>query len=86
MARSHRRLGITITTPARQEFYDITAQVLDLVAETGVSEGVVMAYTQHTSCCVFIQEESEDVTYYGMQLILRWSSAAPALTARSRLR
>lgn len=63
--------SFTITTPARQEFYDITEQVLDLVAETGVSEGVAMAYTQHTSCCVFIQEESEDVTYYGMQLILQ---------------
>ena len=31
----------------------------------------MIAYTQHTSCCVVIQEESEDVTYYGTQLILQ---------------
>lgn len=63
--------SFTISTPARQEFYDVTEQVVALVAEAGVREGVAMAYTQHTSCCVFLQEESEDVTYYGMQLILQ---------------
>lgn len=63
--------SFVLTTPARQEFFDITDEMTTAVAESGVTEGIAMAYTQHTSCCIFIQEESEDVTYYGTQLILQ---------------
>jgi secondary thiamine-phosphate synthase enzyme len=63
--------SFVVTTPARQEFFDVTDQVTALVAESGITTGIVVAYTQHTSCCVLIQEESEDVTYYGTQLILQ---------------
>ena len=63
--------SFVLTTPARQEFFDVTDRVEALVAESGVTGGVVIAYTQHTSCCVILQEESEDVTYYGTQLILQ---------------
>ena len=62
---------LTIATSARQEFFDVTDEVAGLVADSGVTAGIAVAYTQHTSCCVFIQEESEDVTYFGTQLILQ---------------
>lgn len=60
-----------IETPARQEFFDVTAQFEDFVAGTGVRDGLAVAYSAHTSCCVVLQEESEDVTYYGTQLLLQ---------------
>ncbi|MCA0293864.1 MAG: YjbQ family protein [Actinobacteria bacterium] len=63
--------SLTIATPARPEFFDITENLIALVAESGIADGIAVAYTQHTSCCVLIQEESEDVTYYGTQLILQ---------------
>lgn len=63
--------SFVVNTPARQEFFDVTDEVTRLVADSGVTDGLAMAYTQHTSCCVLIQEESEDVTYYGTQLILQ---------------
>lgn len=63
--------SFVIATPARQEFFDVTDRVEELVAGSGVTAGVAMAFTQHTSCCVLIQEESEDVTYLGTQLILQ---------------
>jgi len=63
--------SFVIATPARQEFFDVTDQVTALVEESGIAAGIAVAYTQHTSCCVLIQEESEDVTYYGTQLILQ---------------
>ncbi|WP_055585795.1 YjbQ family protein [Streptacidiphilus griseoplanus] len=62
---------MTIETPARQEFFDVTAEFQTFVAGTGVRDGIAMAYSAHTSCCVFLQEESEDVTYYGTQLLLQ---------------
>jgi secondary thiamine-phosphate synthase enzyme len=63
--------SFTVSTPARQEFFDITDQVIRFVADSGVTEGIVQAFTPHTSCCVLIQEESEDITYYGTQLLLQ---------------
>ncbi len=65
------RASIAIDTPARQEFFDVTPQLEDFVAESGITDGLVIAYSAHTSCCVLLQEESEDVTYYGTQLILQ---------------
>ena len=62
---------MTIETPARQEFFDVTADLQALVATSGVREGLAVVYSPHTSCCVLLQEESEDVTYYGTQLILQ---------------
>jgi secondary thiamine-phosphate synthase enzyme len=63
--------SFVIATPARQEFFDVTEEIESLVAGSGVTAGIAIAYTQHTSCCLVIQEESEDVTYYGTQLILQ---------------
>ena len=61
----------TLSTPARQDFFDVTDEVIRFVSDSGVENGVVIAFTPHTSCCVLIQEESEDVTYYGTQLLLQ---------------
>ncbi|MBN9632513.1 MAG: YjbQ family protein [Actinobacteria bacterium] len=63
--------SITVETPARQEFFDVTAQLEDFVAAEGVGDGIAVVYSPHTSCCVILQEESEDTTYYGTQLLLQ---------------
>lgn len=63
--------SIVIETPARQEFFDVTQQFEEFVASTGVRNGIAVAYSAHTSCCVLLQEESEDVTYLGTQLLLQ---------------
>ncbi|WP_053351761.1 secondary thiamine-phosphate synthase enzyme YjbQ [Leucobacter musarum] len=63
--------SFTLSTPARQDFFDVTDQVISFVESSGVADGMLYAFTPHTSCCVLIQEESEDVTYYGTQLLLQ---------------
>jgi len=63
--------SITLETPARQEFFDVTADLQQFVNDSDVSDGLVVAYSPHTSCCVLLQEESEDTTYYGTQLLLQ---------------
>jgi secondary thiamine-phosphate synthase enzyme len=65
------RRSITLETPARQEFFDVTTQLEEFITESGLLDGIVVAFTQHTSCCILLQEESEDVTYFGTQLILQ---------------
>ncbi|RFA10695.1 hypothetical protein B7R54_16895 [Subtercola boreus] len=67
---THRRT-ITLETPARQEFFDVTPQLLEFIASSGLTDGIAIVYSPHTSCCVLIQEESEDTTYYGTQLVLQ---------------
>ena len=62
---------LTIDTPARQEFFDLTQKFEEFVSGSGVTNGLAVAYSQHTSCCVLLQEESEDTTYYGTQYILQ---------------
>ena len=52
-------------------FEDLTEAVRAIVREQAVTTGLVTVFSQHTSCGVFIQEESEDVTYWGTQLILQ---------------
>ncbi|SDT12877.1 YjbQ family protein [Microlunatus soli] len=66
-----RHRSVVIETPARQEFFDVTADLQQVVADSAVQNGIAIAYSAHTSCCVILQEESEDVTYYGTQLLLQ---------------
>ncbi|ROS49540.1 secondary thiamine-phosphate synthase enzyme YjbQ [Frigoribacterium sp. PhB24] len=67
---THRR-SIEVDTPARQEFFDVTEQLVSFIEQTGFRDGIALVYSQHTSCCVLLQEESEDKTYYGTQLLLQ---------------
>ena len=60
-----------LETPARQEFFDLTHEFTEFISGSGIVDGIAVAYTAHTSCCVILQEESEDTTYYGTQLLLQ---------------
>src|ERR1700677_306249 len=62
---------LELKTKARQQFTDVTDWVTETVGEAGLGQGIVTVFTQHTSCCVLIQEESEDVTYRDVQYILQ---------------
>lgn len=69
MINSH--YSFEIETAADPTFLDITEEVLSFVSDSGIQNGTVLIYSQHTSCCVIIQEESEDVTYKNMQFVLQ---------------
>lgn len=62
---------ITVPTPNRVVFEDVTDKVGEIIKKTGVQNGIVTVFSQHTSCSILIQEESEDVTYWNTQLILQ---------------
>lgn len=52
-------------------FSDVTDQVVEAIKDSGIRNGLVNVFSQHTSCCVFIQEDSEDVTFNHVPLILQ---------------
>lgn len=60
-----------IQSATRPTFDDVTERALALAAQSGVQNGIMMVYSQHTTCAVLIQEQSDDVNYYGTQLILQ---------------
>ena len=65
----HRELEIQSET--RPTFHDVTDEVNRFVTESGVKNGLVLVYSQHTTCSVLIQEQSDDVNFYGTQLVLQ---------------
>ncbi|MBA4700128.1 MAG: YjbQ family protein [Ruminococcus sp.] len=61
----------TIESGQRVSFDDVTEKVIKIVESSEIREGIVNVYSQHTSCSVFLQEDSEDVTYWNVPLILQ---------------
>jgi secondary thiamine-phosphate synthase enzyme len=62
---------LNVETGRRVSFDDITEQVQECVKKSGIKNGLVNVFSQHTSCSVFLQEDSEDVTYWKTPLILQ---------------
>lgn len=62
---------IYVQSECRPTFHDLTEEVTAIVKKTGVQQGSVLVFSQHTTCSVFIQEQSDDVNYYGTQLVLQ---------------
>lgn len=64
----HERFQIQSDT--RPTFDDVTERAVAAIKTSGVKNGLLTVYSQHTTCAVLIQEQSDDVDYYGNQFIL----------------
>lgn len=62
---------LTVQSDRRPTFDDVTEKVDEVIKKSGIKNGIVTVFSQHTSCSVLIQEESEDVTYWNTQLLLQ---------------
>lgn len=60
-----------IQSDRRPTFHDITEQAVKYAQESGISNGLLTVFSQHTTCSVFIQEQSDDVNYWGTQFVLQ---------------
>lgn len=63
--------SFTIQSCQRPTFDDVTERTAGVLAASGIRNGMLTVYSQHTTCSVLIQEKSDDVNYYGTQLILQ---------------
>lgn len=61
----------TIQSDRRPTFDDVTDRAKGILEESGLKDGLMVVYSQHTTCSVLIQEQSDDVNYWGTQLILQ---------------
>jgi len=60
-----------LQSPLQPAFEDVTDRVADVVAASGVREGIAVVYSQHTTCSVLIQEDSQDTTYDGTKYLMQ---------------
>jgi secondary thiamine-phosphate synthase enzyme len=60
-----------IQSDRRPTFHDVTPQAEEALDRSGIRNGILMVYSQHTTCSVLIQEESHDVNYYGTPLLMQ---------------
>ena len=55
----------------RPTFEDVTKQIKEISARSGVKNGQVLVFTGHTTCSVQIQEFSDGKSYWGNELIMQ---------------
>lgn len=50
-------------------FHNVTDAVREVVARSGIRNGICVVYSHHTTCSVMTQECSHDHTYYGLEYL-----------------
>lgn len=61
---------ITVSTAAgRPDFIDIKQQVIDIIAASGISNGIVTCQTTHTTCSVIFEEYVHDTNWQGQEFL-----------------
>lgn len=60
-----------IQSDRRPTFEDVTDRVVDILKRSKINEGILVVYSQHTTCSVMIQEAADDVNYWGTELLMQ---------------
>jgi len=60
-----------IQSAARPTFEDVTDQVKEVLLASKMKDGILVVFSQHTTCSVIIQEASDDTNYYGTDLLMQ---------------
>lgn len=63
--------GFKIQSDRRPTFHDVTEQVQKVLVESGIQNGILLVFSQHTTCSVLIQEASDDTNYWGTELLMQ---------------
>jgi secondary thiamine-phosphate synthase enzyme len=60
-----------IQSDRRPTFHDVTQQVQEALRKSGIQNGILLVFSQHTTCSVLLQEASDDVNYWGTELLMQ---------------
>ncbi|TAK02160.1 MAG: YjbQ family protein [Chloroflexota bacterium] len=69
MSVSHATFNVQ--SDRRPTFEDVTGRVEDALVKSGIRNGILLVYSQHTTCSVLIQEASDDADYWGTELLMQ---------------
>ena len=58
-----------VSTGGRPTFHTITNDVKDLVKQSGISSGMCLVFSRHTTCAVMIEEDSIDQADTGLSCL-----------------
>jgi len=50
-------------------YHDVTKKVKEIVARSGIKNGICVVYSQHTTCSVMLQECSHDLNLWGSEYL-----------------
>lgn len=53
----------------RVSFHTVTAQVKEILARSGIKDGICVVYSHHTTCAVITQEDAFDMSYTGLDYL-----------------
>ena len=62
---------LSIRTSAQECLVDITGEIQRVVRESGVTAGVALLYSPHTTCGITIQENADPGVQHDMLMLLR---------------
>ena len=60
-----------IQSDRRPTFEDVTDRVIAVLKKSAIKEGILLVYSQHTTCSVLLQEAADDVNYWGTELLMQ---------------
>mgnify|MGYP000920182103 FL=1 len=60
-----------IQSEMRPTFDDVTGKVEDILTKSKINEGILVVYSQHTTCSVMIQEAADDTNYWGTEFLMQ---------------
>jgi secondary thiamine-phosphate synthase enzyme len=49
----------------------VTEQVKEVLMKSTIRDGILVVFSQHTTCSVLIQEASDDINYWGTELLMQ---------------
>jgi secondary thiamine-phosphate synthase enzyme len=60
-----------IQSDRRPTFEDVTDRVQAALDHSGLKDGILLVFSQHTTCSVLIQEASDDTNYWETELLMQ---------------
>ncbi|NMB61840.1 MAG: YjbQ family protein [Chloroflexi bacterium] len=63
--------SIQVQSERMPTFHDVTSQAKTALEKSGIQNGILVVYSQHTTCSVMIQEESHDENFWGIKSIMQ---------------
>lgn len=60
-----------LVSDRRPTFHNVTAEVDQILKGSGIKNGILVVFSQHTTCSVMVQEASDDVNYWGTDLLMQ---------------